>query len=52
MLNRAIAQAVSCWLPTAEAWVRVRAEHVEFVVDRVALGQVFSKYFDHPGLAQ
>jgi hypothetical protein len=61
--GRAIAQAVSSWLPTAE----VRAEHVGFVVDKVALGQVSSEYFgfpcqssfhqiphhhNHPGLAQ
>jgi hypothetical protein len=63
----AIAQAVSRWLPTAAAQVRVRAKHVGFVVDKVALGQVFSEYFgfpcqssfhqflhhhNHPGLAQ
>jgi hypothetical protein len=36
--GRAIAQAVSRWLPTAAARVR-------FVVDKVALGQVFSEYF-------
>jgi hypothetical protein len=44
--GRAIAQAVSRWLPTAVARVRVRAEQVGFVMDKVALGQVFSKYFD------
>jgi hypothetical protein len=44
-LGRALAQAVSRWLPTAAARVRVRAEHVGFVVDKVALGQVFSEYF-------
>jgi hypothetical protein len=62
----AIAQAVSSWLPTAAARVRVRADHMVFVVDKTALGQVFSEYFDfpcrslhqslhhhnHPGLAQ
>jgi hypothetical protein len=67
MLGRAIAQAFGRWLPTAAARVRVRAEHVGFVVDEVALGQVFSEYFgfpcqslfhrfihyrNHPGLAQ
>jgi hypothetical protein len=55
----AVAQAVSRWLPTA-------AEHVGFVLDKAALGQVFSEYFgfpcqsfhqflhnrNHPGLAQ
>jgi hypothetical protein len=65
--GRAIAEAVSRWLPTAAAPVRVRAEHVGFVVDKVALGQVFSEYFgflrqssfrqfldhyNHSGLAQ
>jgi hypothetical protein len=66
-LDLARAQAVSHWLPTAATWVRVRVEHVGFVMDRVALGQVFSEYFgflcqpsfhkflhyhNHPGLAQ
>jgi hypothetical protein len=40
--GHAIAQVVSRWLPTAMTWVCVRAEHVGFVVDKVALGQVFS----------
>jgi hypothetical protein len=35
--GRAIAQAVSRWLPGSG--------QVEFVVDKVALGQVFSEYF-------
>jgi hypothetical protein len=39
----AIAQAVSRWLPSAT--IRVR---VGFVVDEVALGQVFSEYFGFP----
>jgi hypothetical protein len=66
-LHRAVAQEVSRWIPTVEARVRVRAEHVGFVVDTAALGQVFSEYFsfpyqssfhqffhhhNHPGLAQ
>jgi hypothetical protein len=39
--GRAIAQAVSRWLSTAAARVRARGSgHVEFVVDKVALGQV------------
>jgi hypothetical protein len=37
--GRAIAQAVSRWLPTAAARVQ-NPGHVEFVVDKVALGQV------------
>jgi hypothetical protein len=40
----AIAEAVSRWLPTAEAWVW----QVGFVVDKVASGQVFSEYFGFP----
>jgi hypothetical protein len=39
---RAIAQAVSRWLPTAAA------RHVGFVVDKVALGQEVSEYFGFP----
>jgi hypothetical protein len=39
--GRAIAQAVSRWLPTAA----VRPDHVGFVVDKAALGRVFSEYF-------
>jgi hypothetical protein len=35
-VGRAIAQAVSRWLPTAAARVR---SHVGFVVDKLALGQ-------------
>jgi hypothetical protein len=34
---------VSRWLPTAGARVRVRTEHVGFVVDKAALGQVPQK---------
>jgi hypothetical protein len=40
--GRAVALAVSRWLPTAAARVRVRAQHVGFVVDKAALGQGFS----------
>jgi hypothetical protein len=47
-LDRAIPQAVSRWLPTAAARVHARSGHVGFVVDKVALGQVFSEYFDFP----
>jgi hypothetical protein len=46
--GRAVAQAVSRWLPTASAGVRARSGHVEFVVDNVALGQVFFEYFGFP----
>jgi hypothetical protein len=46
--GRTIAQAVSRWLPTSAARVRARLGHVGFVVDRVALGHVFSEYFGFP----
>jgi hypothetical protein len=48
--GRAIIQAVSRRLQTAAARVRARSGHVEFVVDKVALGQVFSEYFGFPCL--
>jgi hypothetical protein len=35
--------AVSRWLSTAAA--RVRSHHVRFVMDKLALEQVFSTYF-------
>jgi hypothetical protein len=47
-LGSAIAQAVSHCLPTAVARVRTRSVHVEFVVDKVTLGQVFSEYIGFP----
>jgi hypothetical protein len=65
--GRAVAEAVSRWLPTAAVRVRVRAEHVGFVVDKAELRLVFSEYVgfpcqssfhqflhhhNHPGLAQ
>jgi hypothetical protein len=46
--GRAIAEAASRRVPTAAARVRARSGHVGFVVDKVALGQVFSVYFDFP----
>jgi hypothetical protein len=46
--DRSIAQAVSCWLPTAAARFRARSRHVGFVVDKVARGQVFFEYFGFP----
>jgi hypothetical protein len=46
--GRVIAQAVSRRLPTAAARVRAGSGHVGFVVDKVALGQLFSKYFGFP----
>jgi hypothetical protein len=46
--DRAIAQAVSRWLPTAAVRVRDRIWQVGFVVENVALEQVFSEYFGFP----
>jgi hypothetical protein len=46
--GRDIAQVASRWLLTSAARVRVRAEHVGFVVDKVARGQAFSEYFGSP----
>jgi hypothetical protein len=40
-----MAQAVSRWSLTAKARVDPESVHVGFVVDKVALGQVFSEYF-------
>jgi hypothetical protein len=46
--GRAVAQAVSRWIPTAAARVGARSDHVGFVVDKVVLRQVFSEYFGFP----
>jgi hypothetical protein len=46
--DRAIAEEVSRWLPTAVARVRSRVWQVGFVVEKVASGQVFSEYFGFP----
>jgi hypothetical protein len=45
--GRAVAQAVSRWLPTAAARVRVRAAY-GVCGGQSALGQVFSEYFGFP----
>jgi hypothetical protein len=44
----AMVQAVSRWLPTAAARVRARRWQVGFLMDKMALGQVFSEYFGFP----
>jgi hypothetical protein len=44
----AVAQAVSRWLPTAAARVRVRAEHVGFVVDIKGTGTGFLQVLRFP----
>jgi hypothetical protein len=49
-MGRAIAEAVSRWLPTAATRVRTPVWQVGFVVDKVASGQVFSEYFGFPCL--
>jgi hypothetical protein len=46
--GRAIAEAVSHWLPTAAARVNPGCGQVGFMVDKVASGQVFSEYFCFP----
>jgi hypothetical protein len=46
--GHAIAQEVSRWFPTAAARDRARVWQMGFVVDKVALGQVFSEYFGFP----
>jgi hypothetical protein len=46
--GRAVAQVVSRWLPIAAARVSVLAEHLGFVLDKAALGQVFPEYFGFP----
>jgi hypothetical protein len=46
--GRAIAVAVSGWLPAAAARVRARVWQVGFVVDKVVSGQIFSECFGFP----
>jgi hypothetical protein len=46
--GRGIAQAVSRRLSTAANRVRAKVSHVEFVMEKVTLGQVFSEYFGFP----
>jgi hypothetical protein len=45
---RGVAQAVTRRLLTAAAWVRAEVRSSGVVVDKVALGQVFSEYFRFP----
>jgi hypothetical protein len=47
MFGRAVAEAVSHWLPPRQPEF-ASGQHVVFVVDKAALGQVFSKYFGFP----
>jgi hypothetical protein len=42
------AEAVSCRLPTAADQFDPRSNHVGFVVDKVAFGQVSTEYFGFP----
>jgi hypothetical protein len=46
--GRAIAEAVSRWLPTEATRVRARVWQVGFAMDKVASGQVSSEYFGFP----
>jgi hypothetical protein len=48
VVGGAVAKAVSRWLPTATARLRARSAHAQFVVDKVGLKQIFSKYFRFP----
>jgi hypothetical protein len=41
LISYAMAEVVSQQSLTTEAWVHFRSDHVGFVVDKVALGQVF-----------
>jgi hypothetical protein len=43
-----MAQAVSRRPLTAAAWVRAQVNPVGFVVDKVALGMIFSVFFGFP----
>jgi hypothetical protein len=47
-VGRATAQAVSLWLPTATARFEPGSDHVGFMVDKVALEQVFYEHFGFP----
>jgi hypothetical protein len=46
--GRAIAQAISSGFSPPRSEFEPRSDHVEFVVDKVALRQVFSEYFGFP----
>jgi hypothetical protein len=48
VMGRAIAEAVSLWLPTAVARVRAWVWQVEFVVDKVASGKFFLRVLRFP----
>jgi hypothetical protein len=46
--GRATVYALSRWLPIVSARVHALSGHVEFVVDKMALRQVFSEQFGFP----
>jgi hypothetical protein len=46
--GRTVAQAVSHWLPTAASRIRARVWQVGFVVEKMALGQVFLRVLRFP----
>jgi hypothetical protein len=46
--GRAVAQAISRFFPQLQPGFKLRSSHVGFVVNKVALGQVFSEYFGFP----
>jgi hypothetical protein len=47
-IGRTLDQAVSRRLPTAAARVECRSSHVGFLVDKVALGHIFSEFLVSP----
>jgi hypothetical protein len=47
-VGHAIAEAVSHWVPIAVARVCPQVWQVEFMVDKVPSGQVFSEYYSFP----
>jgi hypothetical protein len=48
VIGRAIAQAVSLWLPPRRPGIEPSLRHVGFVVEKVALEKVFSEDFGFP----
>jgi hypothetical protein len=51
-IGHAIFQAVSRSFPPRRPGFEPRSSHVGFVVDKVALGQVFSEYFGFPRFSE
>jgi hypothetical protein len=47
-LRQNLAQTASRWLPTASTRFEPGSAHMEFMMDKVTLGQVFSEYYGFP----